>query len=64
MTHPSTMGICLAISYNFFLSFIYFLIWPYSWHLEVPEPGIESKLELEQCEIFNSLLWAEESNLH
>ena len=30
-------------------------VWPHSWHMEVPGLGIESKPQLQQCQILNPL---------
>ena len=36
----------IFLNYHFCFVFVSFLFWPSLWHMELPGPGIESKLEL------------------
>ena len=42
----------------------FFLLWSHPWHMDIPRPGTESKLQLQptaplqQCQIPNLLHWA------
>ena len=71
--HPSLLitislfpNVCESVSEFFCCCFF----WLHQWHVEVPGPGIKSKLQLQlmpqlqQCQILSSLSQAGESNLH
>ena len=52
-SRPSLRGIPVHPSTGVFLKFI---LWLYSWHMEVPGPLIKSELQLQQCRMFKSTL--------